>query len=159
MMHIQNDAFDAERDIPTFAENLRRWRRPGGMIRAWNMAGHSYIGAYGESLGMLAPLQAFLLQSWDEVVRIFPLWKANIDAAYTNLRAEGAFLVSADWKDGDLQSATIHSEAGRRCRLDWPWDGSPAITCEDEPVDVTSEEFGVVSFDTAPRSTYRLERA
>ena len=158
MMHIHNDAFDPERDIPTFAENLRRWRRPGGMIRAWNMAGHSYIGAYVESLGMLAPLQAFLLQSWDEVIRIFPLWKADIDAAYTNLRAEGAFLVSASWKGGALQSATIHGERGGPCRLEWPWDSAPAITCDGQSVDVTGEDHGVVAFDTEAGQTYDLKK-
>jgi hypothetical protein len=158
MMHIQNDAFDAERDIPTFAENLRRWRRPGGMIRAWNMAGHSYIGAYGESLGMLAPLQALWLQSWDEVVRIFPLWTRDTNASFTNLRAEGAFLVSATWRDGAVQSASIHSERGQRCRLEWPWDSPPEIACDGRAVDVADEGLGVVAFDTEAGATYQLEK-
>ncbi len=160
MMHIHNDAFEPQRDFDNFTENLRRWRRPGGMIRAWSMASLGCVGSYVESLGMLGPLHALMLQSWDEVVRIFPLWKADVDATFTDLRAEGAFLVSATWQDGAVHSATIHSERGHHCRLQWPWGGRPAVECSNgESVAVTAEDHGVISFDTAPGLTYQLKKA
>ncbi len=159
-MHLHNDAFVAERDIPNFAGTLKRWRRPGGMMRAWSMAGHSYIGAYGESLGMLGPLQEFMLQSWDEVVRLFPNWKADIDASFANLRAEGAFLISAEWKDGALASATIHSERGAPCRLEWPWESPATVTTDaGQAITLLPDPLGVVSFNTEAGVTYTLVKA
>ena len=59
-----------------------------------------------------------LLQSWGRTIRIFPgvpdCWK---DVTFHNLRAEGAFLVSAVRKDGKTQFIRIKSLAGEPCRL------------------------------------------
>jgi hypothetical protein len=59
-----------------------------------------------------------LLQSWGGTIRIFPAvpesWK---DVAFQDLRAEGAFLVSAVRKDGKTQGARIKSLAGEPCRV------------------------------------------
>lgn len=58
-------------------------------------------------------LQEMLLQSHTGVLRIFPAipggWK---DLSFDKLRAEGAFIVSAEMKDGKLNNATIVSEQG-----------------------------------------------
>jgi len=68
-----------------------------------------------------------LLQSWtfdpaDYRIRVFPAipesWK---DVRFDNLRAEGAFLVSAEKKDGIVQRVKIFSEAGKPCRLENPF--------------------------------------
>ena len=60
----------------------------------------------------------FLLQSRRGVIRVFPAvpaaWK---DAVFHNLRAEGAFLVSAARKDGKTQWVRVKSLAGEPCRL------------------------------------------
>jgi len=59
-----------------------------------------------------------LLQSWGGTIRIFPgvpdSWK---DVAFHNLRAEGAFLVSAVRKGGKTQFVRIKSLAGEPCRV------------------------------------------
>ena len=64
-------------------------------------------------LGMAESLHDMLLQSFGGVIRIFPAvpeeWK---DASFQNLRAEGAFLVSAQRKDGKFRFARIESLAG-----------------------------------------------
>ena len=53
-------------------------------------------------------LQDILLQSWGGTIRIFPgvpeSWK---DVTFHNLRAEGAFLVSAQRRDGKTQDLTL----------------------------------------------------
>ena len=58
-------------------------------------------------------LQEMLLQSHTGVLRIFPAipggWK---DLSFDKLRAEGAFIVSAEMKDGKLNNVTIVSEQG-----------------------------------------------
>jgi len=69
-----------------------------------------------------AGVQEMLLQSYSGVIRLFPAipktWK---EAAFKTLRAEGAFLVSADLKDGKIQRVEIVAEAGGVCRLENPF--------------------------------------
>jgi hypothetical protein len=70
-------------------------------------------------------LQDMLIQSWgfstaaaQGVIRIFPampvLWR---EACFADLRAEGAFLVSAVRKDGKTTWIHIKSLAGETCRI------------------------------------------
>lgn len=72
--------------------------------------------------GFSASLLEMLLQSQGGVVRVFPAvppdWK---DAEFRNLRAEGAFLVSAVRKNGVTAEVRILSERGGRLRLASPW--------------------------------------
>jgi alpha-L-fucosidase 2 len=69
-----------------------------------------------------AGLQEMLLQSYSGTIRLFPAvptdWK---DISFKTLRAEGAFLVSAERKDGLTRSITIISEKGGSCRLEDPF--------------------------------------
>lgn len=57
-----------------------------------------------------------LIQSWGNVIRVFPAtptsWK---DASFYQLRAEGAFLVSAKRENGKTQFIHIKSLAGESC--------------------------------------------
>ncbi|MGB2864067.1 MAG: glycoside hydrolase family 95-like protein, partial [Sedimentisphaerales bacterium] len=70
-----------------------------------------------------AGLQEMLLQSYSGTIRIFPAipadWK---DISFKTLQAEGAFLVSAELKDGLTHSVTIISEKGDLCRLENPFE-------------------------------------
>jgi hypothetical protein len=63
-----------------------------------------------------------LLQSHGGTIRVFPAvpddWK---DVSFTTLRAEGAFLVSAEFKAGIVGGVKIVSEKGRRCTVANPW--------------------------------------
>lgn len=53
------------------------------------------------------------IQSWNGVVRVFPAMPDRwADAVYRNLRTEGAFLVSAERKDGKTEWIRIESLAG-----------------------------------------------
>ncbi len=59
-----------------------------------------------------------LLQSWGGVIRVFPAcpaaWK---DAVFHDLRAEGAFLVSAARSGGQARFLRVKSLAGEPCRI------------------------------------------
>ncbi len=59
-----------------------------------------------------------LFQDWGGTIRVFPAmpisWK---DASFYNLRAQGAFLVSAVRKSGETQFIRIKSLAGEPCRI------------------------------------------
>jgi len=69
-----------------------------------------------------AGLQEMLLQSYGDTIRLFPAvpndWK---DISFKTLRAEGAFLVSAERRDGQTQTVTIISEKGGTCHIENPF--------------------------------------
>ncbi|MDR1816842.1 MAG: hypothetical protein LBR07_01370 [Puniceicoccales bacterium] len=68
------------------------------------------------SIAAAQSLHYMLLQSWGDTLRILPaapaVWR---DLAFHNLRAEGAFLVSAQRRDGKLRWVRIRSLAGEPC--------------------------------------------
>jgi hypothetical protein len=77
-------------------------------IEGWSVIECSLVAA--ESL------QEMLLQSWGGVIRIFPAVPAEWqDAVFRDLRAEGAFLVTAVRKGGKTQWVRIKSLAGEPC--------------------------------------------
>jgi alpha-L-fucosidase 2 len=69
-----------------------------------------------------AGLQEMLLQSYSGTIRIFPAvpasWK---DVSFKTLRAEGAFLISAERKGGLTQQVEVTAEKGGRLRLENPF--------------------------------------
>lgn len=68
-----------------------------------------------------AGVQEMLLQSQDGTIRVFPAvpndWK---DASFTNLRAEGAFLVSAEMHGGQARRIEVFSEKGGDLSIELP---------------------------------------
>jgi hypothetical protein len=68
-------------------------------------------------------INEMLCMSHKGVLRFFPVWPKDQDARFANLRAWGAFLVSAELKDGKVQYVDITSERGRKCTVQNPWPG------------------------------------
>ncbi|NOU88694.1 hypothetical protein GC102_23510 [Paenibacillus sp. LMG 31460] len=66
-------------------------------------------------------INEMLMQSHERVIRLFPLWPRDKDARFKDLRAVGAFLVSAELRDSVVQNVTITSEKGIACKLENPW--------------------------------------
>ena len=91
---------------------------PNGMFY-WQ--GHGFYLA--ESVGIAAAISEFLVQSVDNIIRVFPAWPKDKDASFTNLRAQGGFLVSAEQKDGEVTKLEITSTVGGTVRLLNPWTG------------------------------------
>jgi len=69
-------------------------------------------------LAAAASINDMLLSSWGDRIRVFPgvptAWK---DVCFHNLRAQGAFLVSAARQNGKTQFIHIQSLAGEPCRI------------------------------------------
>lgn len=65
-------------------------------------------------------LNEMALQSHQGTVRIFPDWDDRLNCEYENLRADGAFLVSAAFRSGRVFCARILSEKGGTLRVDFP---------------------------------------
>jgi hypothetical protein len=72
----------------------------------------------------LMMLTETLLQSHNGIIRVFPAvpraWK---NVSFHNLRAEGAFLVSASRENGKICEVIVRSERGGRAVVKNPWTG------------------------------------
>jgi hypothetical protein len=70
------------------------------------------------SIVLARSLQDMLLQSHSNLIRVFPAVPGTwTNAVFHNLRAEGAFLVSAERKAGKTRWIRIKSLAGEPCRV------------------------------------------
>ncbi len=79
------------------------------------------MGIWFENFGLPVVINECLMQSYNGVIRLFPNWPREKDAAFYNLRAVGAFLVSATLKDGMIDQIKIRSEKGNNLKVIVPW--------------------------------------
>jgi hypothetical protein len=56
----------------------------------------------------------------DPVIRVFPAWPKDWDAAFT-LLARGAFLVTSSMRAGRIELIVIEAQVGGPCRVRNPW--------------------------------------
>ncbi len=66
--------------------------------------------------------------------------------------------MSAEFRDGQVVSLKMTSEAGQRCRLHPPWSGAVLVTKDGDPVGTAVEAGGIVCFDTSVGSSYEFSR-
>ncbi len=107
--------------------------------------------------GAAAALQEMLLQSQGGIIRLFPSMPDRWhDAYFENLRAEGAFLVTAKRAAGRTVFVRVVSEAGGPCRVRNPF-GGPAVLRTGE--ETRTLDGGVLGFETQPGREYTLHPA
>ena len=96
-------------------------------------------GNYSEQMAAAGIVSELLLQSVGDMIRVFPAWPKDKDARFTNLRAQGGFLVSAEQKAGKVVKLEITSTVGGKLRLLNPWTGQLAEreTKPGESLDIT----------------------
>lgn len=116
---------------------------------------YDYMGGMGiwfENFALPVVINECLMQSYNGVIRLFPNWDLKQDAAFQNLRAVGAFLVSASVKKGVI-SVSVYSEKGGKLRIYSPWGGSGTIHHNGERSNITS---GLIEIDTKAGDTITL---
>lgn len=95
-------------------------------------------------------LQDMLLQSWGDKINIFPAvpaaWK---DAVFHDLRAEGAFLVSASRKDGTTDWVRVKSLAGEPCRVQAAFASAPKLLVNSRAVSLKPGHSGIYELPLA----------
>ena len=91
------------------------------------------------------------------LIRVFPaLIEAWRDVCISRLRAQGAFLVTAERRDGRTAYVLIESEAGADCQLVNPWPGETvAVECDDESVR-HAVDGTAISFATRQGKSYSV---
>ncbi|NQV34225.1 MAG: hypothetical protein HQ515_16140 [Phycisphaeraceae bacterium] len=91
---------------------------PNGLF-VWK--GHQHGTYMPEMIGVVGLVNEFLLQSVQNKIRLFPCWPTDKNAAFTGLRAQGGFVVSAEFAEGRVISVTIESTVGKQLQLLSPW--------------------------------------
>lgn len=109
-------------------------------------------------LGIAEAIQDMLLQSWGREIRILPaVPRAWPDVSFCDLRAEGAFLVSAVRRNGKLQWIRVRSLAGEPCRIRCAIGGDVRAVSEDgDMVSVRCREDGSMDLDLKKGQTVYL---
>ncbi len=79
------------------------------------------MGIWFENFSLPVVINECLMQSYNGAIRLFPNWPLERPAAFSTLRAAGAFLVSASCADGRVGKVTILSEAGSVLCIHNPW--------------------------------------
>jgi hypothetical protein len=80
------------------------------------------MGVWFENFALPAVINECLMQSYNGTIRLFPNWPMDKDAEFNDLRAAGAFLVSASLKDGIVSEIVVFSEAGMPLEVILPWE-------------------------------------
>ena len=82
---------------------------------------YNFAGGCLENCPIFAnTLNEMAMQSFEGIIRIFPVWDKRIDCRFRSLRADGAFLVSSEMKNGKILHTEIISEAGAELTVENP---------------------------------------
>jgi hypothetical protein len=79
------------------------------------------MGIWFENFSLPVVINECLLQSYTGELRLFPNWPEGQDALFQDLRAVGAFLVSASFAGGCVQWIRVTAEVGGTLRVINPW--------------------------------------
>ncbi|MBO5935110.1 MAG: hypothetical protein J6Q94_06440 [Clostridia bacterium] len=103
-----------------------------------------------------ATINEMLMQSHEGIIRLFPCWDKNDDASFENLRADGAFLVSAEIKNGKIPAVKIRSLAGRKCTVDCGFVKNVIRVVDGKKIKFQKND-NVISFKTDVDTEYLLK--
>jgi hypothetical protein len=117
------------------------------------------MGFWTENFSLPVVLNECMLQSYTGTIHLFPNTNKLGPASFRDLRAAGAFLVSAAYDGNAVTGISLLSEKGKTLRIAHPWwpkgikitrvsDG------KDVPVRIEKE---ILVFDTRANERYRIE--
>ena len=147
--------------LPDGIANDRVRQAGGRYAESMNFDFMMRMGVWCENFALPAVLNECMLQSYSGTIRLFPNAQGLTSARFQNLRAAGAFLISATYESGRVTHVSLLSEKGRPVRLAGPWkESSIRVTRirDGKAVDVARND-GVYSFETQPGESYRIEAA
>ena len=85
-------------------------------------------GIWFENFALPVVVNECLMQSYNGTIRLFPNWPMDKDAEFQNLRAVGAFLVSASLKNGKVNEIKVTSEVGGVMKIILPWSSGGTVS-------------------------------
>ena len=110
-----------------------------------------------ETAGSIEAVDSMLLQHEAGVLRVFPDWPADKDAAFTRLLAKGAFLVSSEQRNGAVTFISITSETGGLLTVASPW-GDQAVRLAGRAGELRPQS-GLIALQTLRGGRYELRPA
>ncbi|MEY3435634.1 MAG: hypothetical protein RL335_90 [Bacteroidota bacterium] len=78
-------------------------------------------GIWLENFALPVVVNECLMQSYTGTIRFFPNWPLHKNARFQDLRAVGAFLISATLKNGKVEEIKVISEVGNKLNMILPW--------------------------------------
>ena len=140
--------YPAEEIISHIREVIEKRGLPNGLFR--------YMGGGLENSSAIPnTVNEMLLQSYEGIIRLFPVWDRSRDARFHGLRAHGAFVV-----DGCLENGRIHaeilSEQGRPLTVEAPGEGYVLVKGDGRRIPLT-ETFTTVETAKGERLTVLAE--
>ena len=97
-----------------------------------------------------------LLQSHNRLVRVLPAVSKNWSGSF-RLRAEGGFLVTADFSGGSPRWVEVKSLLGKKCSIENPWHDTCIVRVADRVM--LRSNATVIEFETAPGEVFLVENA
>jgi hypothetical protein len=144
--HVMFNIAKARLSMPEAVADAKEWfmsrELPNGLFM-WQ--GHQHGTFMPEMIGIAGLINEFLLQSVDNKIRLFPCWPGDKDAQFSGLRAQGGFVVSAEFADGHVASATVESTVGQQLQLLSPWKTVYVNGKENTP-----DATGLITLNTKP---------
>jgi hypothetical protein len=140
--------FPAEEIIGHIRDVIANRSLPNGMFRYGG-------GGIENSSAIPSTVNEMLLQSYEGVLRLFPVWDRDRDASFHGLRAHGAFLVDAKVQNGAI-TAEILSEQGRTLTVEAPAAGYTLVTGDGRRIPLT-QQFTTVETAAGERLTVIAE--
>lgn len=133
-----------------FPAGWQRGLRPNGTV--WHCLGGI------ETAGATVAIDEMLVQGHEGVVRLFPVWPRDRDAAFHHLRIKGAFLVSASLQGGRITQFHIHSERGAQLAVEnpWPFEVRVEVMNPCSGVEILATSGRIIQFGTTAGFSYAL---
>lgn len=129
-------------------QNIKEFGLPNRMFR-------HHGGGIEHLTTVPATINEMLMQSYEGVIRLFPCWNRKSSASFENLRADGAFLVSAVLENEQVSSLKIKSLKGRKCTVECA--GIKSVIRADDNKEIQfGREGDTVSFETKAQEEYIL---
>ena len=134
--------------IEGIKQNIKEFALPNRLFR-------HHGGGIEHLTTVPATINEMLMQSYEGIIRLFPCWDKNSNAAFENLRADGAFLVSSELKDTTVISLEVKSLQGRTCTVEC--EGIRSVIRKSDNSKVNFKADGnTVAFETKANETYIL---
>ena len=111
------------------------------------------MGVWFENFALPVVINECLMQSYNGTIRLFPNWPMESDAEFHDLRAVGAFLVSASLKEGKVTEVKILSEAGSPLQIILPWENyfminaNGKVPMNEKTVEIGTRTGEIISFE------------
>jgi Glycosyl hydrolase family 95 catalytic domain len=144
------------------ANEIKVRTRPNATISLNALIPHKRFndfGHYTEQFGVGMAISELLMQSVDDIIRIFPAVKKGNHIRIKNLQAQGGFLVTADGSSDDVEILQIKSIYGGELKLLSPWTQIEArATNNQNYLPLITNKDGVVTIKTKVGETWLFRK-